>query len=168
VFFNNFDSEKSKNGERPGKLTIKADHVMASGALPPAFPPILINDGKDAELYWDGGVSTNTPIEALAEDLTADFTKDTLVFLIDLWDRKRSGCPMSAELTLPYIGMVPRVSTGKRMASLRQNSSGSTNGCSIGRSTRNSRRSRRILPKLTLLSNLRWPNLVNLLGVGSW
>jgi NTE family protein len=88
VFFNNFNSKKSNTGEWPGKLNIKADHVMASGALPPAFPPISIDDGKDAKLYWDGGVSTNTPIEALEEDLTGDFTKDTLVFLINLWDRK--------------------------------------------------------------------------------
>ncbi len=97
VFFNNFDSEKSKGGEWPGKLAIKADHVMASGALPPAFPPILIDGGNETELYWDGGVSTNTPIEALEEDLIADFTQDTLVFLIDLWDRKHDEKPQSLD-----------------------------------------------------------------------
>ena len=40
------------------------------------------------ELYWDGGVSTNTPIDELREDLTADLTRETIVFLVDLWDRK--------------------------------------------------------------------------------
>jgi NTE family protein len=63
---------------------ISADHVLASGALPPGFPGIWI----DGELYYDGGVSSNTPIEELAEELTADLTRDTIVFLIDLWDRK--------------------------------------------------------------------------------
>ncbi|HEU4921945.1 MAG TPA: patatin-like phospholipase family protein, partial [Burkholderiales bacterium] len=37
------------------------EHVMASGALPPAFPAIRI----DGEPYWDGGVYSNTPIEAV-------------------------------------------------------------------------------------------------------
>jgi NTE family protein len=97
VFFNNFNSEKSQTGEGPGKLMIQADHVMASGALPPAFPPISIDDGKEVKLYWDGGLSTNTPIEALEEDLTADSTKDTLVFLINLWDRKRDATPQSLD-----------------------------------------------------------------------
>jgi len=34
------------------------DHVRASGALPPGFPPVRI-DGED---YWDGGIVTNTPL----------------------------------------------------------------------------------------------------------
>jgi NTE family protein len=37
---------------------ITAKHVMASGALPPAFPSIEI----DGEEYWDGGLVSNTPI----------------------------------------------------------------------------------------------------------
>ena len=37
---------------------ISSDHIRASGALPPGFPPVMI----DGEHYWDGGVVTNTPI----------------------------------------------------------------------------------------------------------
>ncbi|WP_431272456.1 patatin-like phospholipase family protein [Dankookia sp. P2] len=33
-------------------------HVMASGALPPAFPAVRI----DGELWWDGGILSNTPV----------------------------------------------------------------------------------------------------------
>ena len=40
------------------------EHVMASGALPPAFPPVRI----DNELYWDGGILSNTPTEAVFDD----------------------------------------------------------------------------------------------------
>ena len=55
---------------RSGKLVyfdsttdvIRAEHVMASGALPPWFPAIEI----DGEYYWDGGVVSNTPLEWLA------------------------------------------------------------------------------------------------------
>jgi len=33
-------------------------HVMASGALPPAFPPVEI----DGRWYWDGGIVSNSPL----------------------------------------------------------------------------------------------------------
>jgi len=39
------------------KLDVK--HIMASGALPPAFPAVRV----DGELYWDGGILSNTPTE---------------------------------------------------------------------------------------------------------
>ena len=42
---------------------ITADHVRASGALPPGFPPVTI----EGEHYWDGGVVTNTPITYVAD-----------------------------------------------------------------------------------------------------
>ena len=82
VFFNSF---ASRNPQWP-RIAPCADHVLASAALPPAFPAI----GVGTELYWDGGLSSNTPIADLAEDLTADATRDTIVFLVDLWDRKGS------------------------------------------------------------------------------
>lgn len=57
---------------------IRPEHVMASGALPPAFPAIEI----DGERYWDGGLVSNTPLEYLLE---AEPRKDTLVLQVDLW-----------------------------------------------------------------------------------
>ena len=38
---------------------IGPEHVMASGALPPAFAPVMI----DGEPYWDGGIVSNTPLQ---------------------------------------------------------------------------------------------------------
>lgn len=40
-------------------ITIRPEHVMASGALPPGFPPVEI----DGEHYWDGGLVSNTPLQ---------------------------------------------------------------------------------------------------------
>ncbi|MGU7768604.1 patatin-like phospholipase family protein [Burkholderia sp. MR1-5-21] len=40
------------------KTLIGPEHVMASGALPPGFPPVPIG----GEWYWDGGISSNTPL----------------------------------------------------------------------------------------------------------
>jgi NTE family protein len=56
---------------------IRAEHVMASGALPPGFPAIEI----DGRYYWDGGVVSNTPLEWLARNPAVD----TLAFQVDLW-----------------------------------------------------------------------------------
>ena len=41
------------------KITIRPEHVMASGSLPPGFPPVEI----DGEYYWDGGLVSNTPLQ---------------------------------------------------------------------------------------------------------
>lgn len=41
------------------EISIRPEHVMASGALPPGFPPVEI----DGEQYWDGGLVSNTPLQ---------------------------------------------------------------------------------------------------------
>ncbi len=56
-------------------------HVMASGSLPPGFPPTTI----DGEYYWDGGIVSNTPLEWV---LYSSPRKDTLAFQIDLWSAR--------------------------------------------------------------------------------
>lgn len=38
---------------------IGPEHVMASCALPPGFPPVEI----EGECYWDGGIVSNTPLQ---------------------------------------------------------------------------------------------------------
>jgi NTE family protein len=57
-------------------LTIK--HVMASGALPPAFPAVRV----DGELYWDGGVLSNTPVEAVFDD---NPRRSGVIFAVHMW-----------------------------------------------------------------------------------
>ena len=39
--------------------TIRPEHIMASGALPPGFPAVEI----EGEYYWDGGLVSNTPLQ---------------------------------------------------------------------------------------------------------
>ncbi len=46
------------------RTRITADHVRASGSLPPGFPPVTI-DGGD---YWDGGIVTNSPLAYVADE----------------------------------------------------------------------------------------------------
>jgi NTE family protein len=54
-------------------------HVMASGALPPAFPAVRI----DGELYWDGGIVSNTPVEAVFDDHPR---RNAMVFAVHLFN----------------------------------------------------------------------------------
>src|SRR3712207_6708018 len=61
---------------RDGPLSIR--HIMASGALPPAFPAVRI----DGELYWDGGILSNTPVEAVFDD---NPRRSGLVFTVNIW-----------------------------------------------------------------------------------
>ena len=61
---------------RDAALTIK--HIVASGALPPAFPAVRI----DGELYWDGGILSNTPVEAVFDDSPR---RSGLIFAVHIW-----------------------------------------------------------------------------------
>ena len=60
---------------------LSADHVMASGALPPAFPAVRI----DGEPYWDGGIYSNTPIEAVLDDVPR---RDSVIFAVNVWHQQ--------------------------------------------------------------------------------
>ena len=62
-------------------MRIEPDHVRASGSLPPAFPPVRI----DGQLYWDGGLYSNTPLESV---LGATAEGDVLCFMVDLWSAR--------------------------------------------------------------------------------
>jgi len=53
-------------------------HVMASGALPPSFPPVEI----DGEFYWDGGLVSNTPLQYVLDE---PGRQARLVFQVDLF-----------------------------------------------------------------------------------
>jgi NTE family protein len=64
-----FDSEK---------IAIRPEHVMASGALPPGFPPVEI----DGELYWDGGLFSNTPLQYMVD---YNPRRSRLIFQVDVF-----------------------------------------------------------------------------------
>jgi NTE family protein len=67
-------------------MRIGEEHVMASGALPPALPMVRVG----GQHYWDGGLVSNTPLAHLLESLEG---RNTLAFQVDLFSAR---------------GMVPR------------------------------------------------------------
>jgi NTE family protein len=73
------------------------EHVMASGALPPALPAIEI----EGEHYWDGGLVSNTPFQWLVTNtrVTEERLPDALVFQVDLWSARGDFPRSMAEVT---------------------------------------------------------------------
>ncbi len=57
---------------------IGVEHVLASAALPPAFPAVRVGD----HYYWDGGIYSNTPLEAILDD---NPRRNTLCFAVVLF-----------------------------------------------------------------------------------
>lgn len=58
------------------------EHIMASGALPPGFPPVSI-DGED---YWDGGIVSNTPLQYVLD--MHPRTEPLVVLQVDLFSAR--------------------------------------------------------------------------------
>jgi len=61
------------------KITLKPEHIMASGALPEGLPPIEI----DGEYYWDGGLVCNTPLQYVIDSERQD---NMCIHQIDLFN----------------------------------------------------------------------------------
>jgi len=68
---------------------IRAEHVMASGALPPGFPAVEI----DGEHYWDGGLVSNTPLQHVVDHIPR---RSRLTFQVDVFS-SRGNLPKSLE-----------------------------------------------------------------------
>ena len=73
-YFDNFEFKKL--GKKIGP-----EHIMASGALPPGFPSVEI----EGEHFWDGGISSNTPLDYVLDE---DVTDDLLIFQVDLFSAR--------------------------------------------------------------------------------
>lgn len=73
-YFDNYEFKKL------GK-TMGPEHVMASGALPPGFPSVLI----EGEHYWDGGIASNTPLDYVLDE---ERSRDLLIFQVDLFSAR--------------------------------------------------------------------------------
>jgi NTE family protein len=72
--------------------TIRPEHILASAALPPGFPPVEI----EGEHYWDGGLISNTPLQWV---LQFGPRQDTLAFQVDLWSARGQFPRNMAEVT---------------------------------------------------------------------
>ena len=70
AYFTNFDREP-----------FRIEHVLASGSLPPGFPWTIVND----RAYWDGGLTDNTPLKPVIDNLHGDEPESMPIFTIDVF-----------------------------------------------------------------------------------
>lgn len=75
----NLETFDNRQGRWRGRL--RAEHFMASGALPPGFGAVEI----DGQHYWDGGLVSNTP---LSQVVAGARNGHTLAFQVDLWSAR--------------------------------------------------------------------------------
>lgn len=80
------------DGHLARRERIDAAHIMASGSLPPGFPATEIEQKQ----YWDGGLFSNTPIDALLNLLEPDEIASLPIFVVDLFPS--AGLPVPANL----------------------------------------------------------------------
>src|SRR6478609_9487879 len=73
-YFDNYQFKKL--GKKIGP-----EHIMASGALPPGFPSIVI----EGQHYWDGGIASNTPLDFVLDE---EVNRDLLIFQVDLFSAR--------------------------------------------------------------------------------
>jgi NTE family protein len=72
------------------KMAIRPEHIMASGALPPGFPPIEI----DGEQYWDGGLFSNTPLQYMVDYYPR---RSRVIFQVDLFPARARRRPTNLD-----------------------------------------------------------------------
>jgi NTE family protein len=60
------------------QMRLGPDHIMASGALPPGFPPVVI----DGRAYWDGGLISNTPLQYVMSEKPR---RHSVMFQVDVF-----------------------------------------------------------------------------------
>jgi NTE family protein len=63
------------------RQAIGPEHIMASGALPPGLPPVVI-DGRH---YWDGGIVSNSPLWYVLDDAPG---LSALIVQVDLFSAR--------------------------------------------------------------------------------
>ena len=71
------------------KAMLTPEHILASGSLPPGFPSTKIDERQ----YWDGGLFSNTPIDALLNLLEPSEIESLPIFVVDLFPTEGQPAP---------------------------------------------------------------------------
>jgi NTE family protein len=79
VYFSNLDPNQRLGPE----------HVLASGSFPGGFPWTMIGDRR----YWDGGLTDNTPLHPVIDNLRGDEPATMPIYVIDVNTRAEPKLP---------------------------------------------------------------------------
>lgn len=90
------------------KMAVTAEHVAASGSLPPAFPMTTAASpapGGSPMPYWDGGLFDNTPLSKVIDALEErEDDQDKTMYVVNLF-------PSSAPLPRNMSEVINRITT---------------------------------------------------------
>jgi NTE family protein len=71
------------------QMQLTPAHVLASGSLPPSFPPTLApappDRGGGERPYWDGGLFDNTPLSKVISALQESTDPEKTMFVVNLF-----------------------------------------------------------------------------------
>jgi NTE family protein len=81
-----------------GAKPITAEHILASGSLPPGFPMAQI-DGRS---YWDGGLFNNTPLAPVIDRLDPAPGEEKQIFIVNTF-------PGAGEVPRNMMGVLDRI-----------------------------------------------------------
>ena len=80
VYFSNLFPKKKLPGPEYPAGHFGVEHVLASGSFPGGFPWTVI-DGRS---YWDGGVTDNTPLHPVIDNLTTAEAQTMPIYVINV------------------------------------------------------------------------------------
>jgi NTE family protein len=87
-YFSNLDPNKP----------LQIEHVMASGSFPPGFPWTMV----DHRAYWDGGLTDNTPLKPVIDNLLPGEPETMPIFMIDVFS---SSAPLPTNMQQVLLRM---------------------------------------------------------------
>ena len=80
AYFTNIPADKLPPEPEYQPVQFGAEHVLASGSFPGGFPWTTIQN----RAYWDGGLTDNTPLKPILDNLTEDEAASMPIYMIDV------------------------------------------------------------------------------------
>jgi len=80
AYFTNIPAGRLPPGPEYQPVRLGIEHVLASGSFPGGFPWTTIRD----RAYWDGGLTDNTPLKPILDNLTEDEAASMPIYMIDV------------------------------------------------------------------------------------
>ena len=80
AYFSNLHPTKKLPGPEYPAVRLGVEHALASGSFPGGFPWTMI----DGRAYWDGGITDNTPLHPVIDNLTPAEAETMPIYVIDV------------------------------------------------------------------------------------
>ena len=80
AYFTNIPADKLPPEPEYQPVQFGVEHVLASGSFPGGFPWTTIQN----RAYWDGGLTDNTPLKPILDNLTEDEAASMPIYMIDV------------------------------------------------------------------------------------